>query len=291
MGMWLAFAFGSALFSAITAIFAKVGVKRMDSHLATALRTIVVALFTWLMVFVVGSQGTIGTIPGRSLLFLFLSGLSTGASWLCYFKALQLGDVNKVTPVDKSSTILTILLAFLFLGERPTVAMCIGIVLLGVGTWLMIRQGTGTQAPDAGKGSNAWLLPAVLSAVFAALTSVLGKVGIQDVESNLGTALRTLVVLGMAWGIVFAQGKHREIGAIDRKSWGFLILSGVATGLAWLCFYRALQDGNASVVVPIDKLSVVGTILFSRVFLREKLTRNAVIGLVLVVGGSLLLLL
>ncbi len=287
--MWLFFAFGSALFSAITAIFAKVGVKNMDSHLATALRTIVVALFTWLMVLVVGSQGTVGTIPARSLVFLFLSGISTGASWLCYFKALQMGDVNKVTPVDKSSTMLTILLAFLFLGERPTVAMCIGIVLLGVGTWLMIRRGENAQ--PQGKGvRSAWLLPAVLSAVFAALTSILGKIGIQEVESNLGTALRTIVVLVMAWGIVFAQGKHREIRSIDRKSWGFLILSGVATGLAWLCFYRALQEGNASVVVPIDKLSVVGTILFSRLFLGERLTRQAAVGLVLVVGGSLLLL-
>lgn len=289
MLMWLFFAFGSALFSAITAIFAKVGVKNMDSHLATALRTIVVALFTWLMVLVVGSQGTVGTIPARSLVFLFLSGISTGASWLCYFKALQMGDVNKVTPVDKSSTMLTILLAFLFLGERPTVAMCIGIVLLGVGTWLMIRRGENAQ--PQGKGvRSAWLLPAVLSAVFAALTSILGKIGIQEVESNLGTALRTIVVLVMAWGIVFAQGKHREIRSIDRKSWGFLILSGVATGLAWLCFYRALQEGNASVVVPIDKLSVVGTILFSRLFLGERLTRQAAVGLVLVVGGSLLLL-
>ena len=285
--MWLLYAFGSALFAGMTSVLAKIGIKNTDSNLMTALRTIIVLLFSWLMVFVVGSQHTIGTISARSLLFLILSGGATGASWLCYFKALQLGNVNKVTPVDKSSTILTILLAFVFLGEIPTVWMGFGIVLLAAGTFLMIQR---REAEPSDVKSKSWLFYAVLSAVFAALTSILGKIGIQGIESNLGTAIRTIVVLVMAWGIVLFQKKCVLIKDVDGKSWIFIMLSGLATGLSWLCYYRALQEGKASLVVPIDKLSIVVAIAFSYIFLKEKLTRKAFVGLLLVVSGTMLLL-
>lgn len=285
--MWLLYAFGSALFAGMTSVLAKVGIKNTDSNLATALRTVVVLLFSWLMVFIVGSQHTIGMISSKSLLFLILSGCATGASWICYFKALQLGDVNKVTPIDKSSTILTILLAFLFLGETPTVYKAFGVTLLAVGTYLMIQR----QEFDSSEAKNrSWLFYAFLSAIFAALTTILGKIGIQDIESNLGTAIRTIIVLIMAWGIVLSQKKHFLLKDIDKKSWVFIILSGLATGLSWLCYYRALQEGKASLVAPIDKLSIVFTIAFSRIFLKERLTKKAFIGLLLIIFGTMLLL-
>jgi transporter family protein len=285
--MWLLYALGSALFAGMTAVLAKIGIKNTDSNLATALRTVIVLLFSWLMVFVVGSQHTIGAISIGSLTFLILSGGATGASWLCYFKALQLGNVNKVTPIDKSSTILTILFAFLFLGETPTAWMGVGIILLAVGTYLMIQR---RESEPADVKSRSWLFYAVLSAVFAALTSILGKIGIQGIESNLGTAIRTVVVLVMSWGIVLFQKKHVLIKEVDRKSWIFLILSGLATGLSWLCYYRALQEGKASLVVPVDKLSIVVSIAFSRIFLKEKLTGKAFAGLFLIISGTMLLL-
>ncbi|HBM74006.1 MAG TPA: multidrug DMT transporter permease [Clostridiaceae bacterium] len=285
--MWLLYAFGSSLFAGMTSILAKIGIKNTDSDLATALRTIVVLLFSWLMVFIVGSQHIIGTISSRSLVFLILSGCATGASWLCYFKALQLGDVNKVTPIDKSSTILTIILAFLFLGEKPSIWMGFGIVLLAAGTYLMIQK---RESKHSDAKSKSWFFYAVLSAVFAALTSILGKIGIQGIESNLGTAIRTIVVLIMAWGIVLFRKKNALIKSIDKKSWIFITLSGFATGLSWLCYYRALQEGKASLVVPIDKLSIVVTIVFSRIFLNEKLSRKAFVGLLLVISGTMLLL-
>lgn len=285
--MWLLYAFGSALFAGMTSILAKIGIKNTDSNLATALRTIIVLLFSWLMVYVVGSQHTIGTISTRSLTFLILSGGATGASWLCYFKALQLGNVNKVTPIDKSSTILTIPLAFLFLGEIPTIWMGFGIVLLAAGTYLMIQR---RESEPSDVKNKSWFFYAVLSAFFAALTSILGKIGIQGIESNLGTAIRTIVVLVMAWGIVLFQKKYFLIKKIDRNSWIFIILSGLATGLSWLCYYRALQEGKASLVVPIDKLSIVVAIAFSYIFLKERLSRKAFFGLLLVVSGTMLLL-
>ena len=285
--MWLFYAFGSALFAVTTSILAKIGIRNTDSNLATALRTIIVLFFSWLMVFVVGSHHTIGTISAHSLIFLILSGGATGASWLCYFKALQIGNVNKVTPVDKSSTILTILFAFLFLNEIPTMWMALGIILLAAGTYMMIQlQGQESSEIEG----RSWLFYAVLSAVFAALTSILGKIGIQGIESNLGTAIRTIVVLIMAWGIVLFQKKHRLIKDIDRQSWIFITLSGLATGLSWLCYYRALQEGKASLVVPIDKLSIVVAIAFSRIFLKEKLSRKSFAGLLLVVSGTMLML-
>lgn len=281
------YAFGSALFAGMTSVLAKVGIKNTDSNLATALRTIVVLMFSWLMVFVVGSQGSIDTISAHSLVFLILSGGATGVSWLCYFKALQLGNVNKVTPIDKSSTILTIIMAFLFLRETPTPFMGMGIVLLAVGTYFMIQR---RESEPYNIRSKSWLFYALFSAIFAALTSILGKIGIQGIESNLGTAIRTAVVLIMAWGIVFFQKRHLLIKDIDRKSWVFIVLSGFATGLSWLCYYRALQEGNASLVVPIDKLSIVVTIVFSYIFLREKLSRKAFMGLILIISGTILLL-
>lgn len=287
--MWVLFAFGSALFAGMTAILAKMGLQKVDSDLATALRTVVVLLFSWLMVFLVGSESTLTLVSGRSLVFLILSGGATGASWLCYFKALQLGSVNRVTPIDKSSTILTIVLAFLFLNEVPGTWKLIGLALLAVGTILMVQRTGGQEAEQANTGKS-WIFYAVLSAVFAALTSILAKVGIQGIESNLGTAIRTIVVLIMAWEIVLLRKKQEHLHTIDRRSWLFIVFSGLATGFSWLCYYRALQEGPASVVVPIDKLSILVTIAFSRVFLQERLPKKALAGLVLVVGGTLLML-
>ena len=281
--MWLFFALGSAFFAGITAVLAKIGIENVNSTLATALRTVVVLAFSWLMVFVVGSQGGIAQISGTTLLFLMLSGLSTGASWLCYFKALQLGDVNKVAPIDKSSTVLTILLAFIFLGEPVSIPQALGVVGIGVGTLLMIAK---KEVEDGKPHSKAWLVYAFLSAVFASLTSIFGKIGVENVESNLGTAIRTIVVLVMAWVMVFVTGEQKGIRSIGNKSWVFLFLSGITTGLSWLCYYRALQDGPASVVVPIDKLSILVTIVFSWIVLKEKLTPKAAVGLVLILAGT-----
>lgn len=281
--MWLVFAFGSALFAGVTSILAKCGIRQTDSTVATAIRTVVVLAFSWLMVFVVGSQGGIAQISGTTLLFLMLSGLSTGASWLCYFKALQLGDVNKVAPIDKSSTVLTILLAFIFLGEPVSIPQALGVVGIGVGTLLMIAK---KEVEDGKPHSKAWLVYAFLSAVFASLTSIFGKIGVENVESNLGTAIRTIVVLVMAWVMVFVTGEQKGIRSIGKKSWVFLFLSGITTGLSWLCYYRALQDGPASVVVPIDKLSILVTIVFSWIVLKEKLTPKAAVGLVLILAGT-----
>lgn len=288
---WLLFACGSAFFAGLTAILAKIGIRNVNSNLATALRTVVVLLFAWLMVFVVGSQGSLSEVPLKSHVFLILSGFATGASWICYFRALQLGDVNKVVPIDKSSTILTMILAFVFFQEPISGPLLAGMCLMGIGTYMMIqRQQAAAASETKTAGGGAWLIFAALSAVFAALTAILGKVGVEHVESNLATALRTIVVLAMAWGIVFFQGTQKDIRHIDRKSMLFIILSGLATGLSWLCYYRALQIGKASLVVPIDKLSIVLTVAFSYIFLKEKLTAKSFAGLVLIVAGTLLLL-
>lgn len=285
--MWILYAFGSAFFAGATSILAKIGIRDVDSHVATAIRTIVVLIFSWLMVFIVGSQRTVFNIETRTFLFLILSGLATGASWLCYFKALQLGDVNKVVPIDKSSTILTMILAFIFLGENTSINMIIGMIAIGIGTYLMIQKKKGVEKVVEGK---VWLIYALLSAVFASLTSILGKVGIENVESNLGTAIRTIVVLIMAWVIVFVTKKQSDIKKIDKRSLIFIILSGIATGGSWLCYYKALQGGLASIVVPIDKLSILVTVLFAYVFLKEKLSKKSLLGLALMVFGTLMLL-
>lgn len=285
--MWIVFAFGSALFAGLASILAKCGIKKTDSTVATAIRTIVVLFFSWLMVFIVGSEGEIGSITPHTLIFLVLSGLATGASWLCYFKALQLGDINKVVPIDKSSTVLTILLAAILLGEGITLYSGIGIALIAVGTFLMIeKKDVKNDVPK----NKCWIFYALGSAAFASLTAILGKIGISDVESNLGTAIRTGVVLVMSWIMAFVTGKQNKIKAISKKELGFICLSGLATGGSWLCYYKALHDGPASVVVPIDKLSILVTILFSYIVFREKLSKKTAFGLFLTVGGTLLML-
>ena len=288
--MWILLAFASAFFAGVMSILAKIGIRDTDSNLATALRTIVVVFFAWIMVFVVGSHATIRDVDTRSVVFLVLSGFATGGSWLCYFKALKLGDVNKVVPIDKSSTVLTMLLSMLLLGENITVVKIIAMVFIGIGTYLMIERKEITSRETDKKRSFKWIFYAALAAVFASLTAILGKIGIEGVESNLGTAIRTIVVLCMAWGIVFMQGKHKEIKQVDRKSRLFIGLSGLATGLSWLCFYSALQQGPVSVVIPIDKLSIVITIAFSYFILREKLKKMSIAGLSLIVIGTLSLL-
>lgn len=285
--MWILFAFGSAFFAGITAILAKCGIRKTDSTVATAVRTIVVLLFSWLMVFVVGSQDQLGSTDPNTWLFLILSGLATGASWLCYFRALQLGDINKVVPVDKSSVILTMLLAFLFLQEPITPFGGIGVVLIAAGTFLMIEKKDVKQKEGQKKS---WFLYAAGSAIFASLTSILGKIGISGVESNLGTAIRTAVVLLMAWVMVFVAGKAGEVRKIPKNEFGFICLSGIATGASWLCYYRALQDGLASIVVPIDKLSILVTLAFSYFVFHERLSKKSAIGLVLIVAGTLAML-
>lgn len=285
--MWILFAFGSAFFAGVTAILAKCGIRKTDSTVATAVRTIVVLLFSWLMVFVVGSQDQLGSIDPNTWLFLILSGLATGASWLCYFRALQLGDINKVVPVDKSSVILTMLLAFLFLQEPITPFGGVGVVLIAAGTFLMIEKKDVKQKEGQKKS---WFLYAAGSAIFASLTSILGKIGISGVESNLGTAIRTAVVLLMAWVMVYVAGKAGEVRKIPKNELGFICLSGIATGASWLCYYRALQDGLASIVVPIDKLSILVTVAFSYFVFHERLSKKSAIGLVLIVAGTLAML-
>ena len=286
--MWLIYAFGSAFFAGITAILAKCGIRRTDSTVATAVRTCVVLVFSWAMVLLTGTGGQLFHLQGRTLLFLLLSGLATGASWLCYFKALQLGDINKVVPIDKSSTVLTILLGWLLLREPVSPAKALGALLLAVGTlWMIDKRDLARTEPE----HRLWLPYAVGSAVFASLTAILGKVGIAGVDSNLGTAVRTCVVLVMAWVMVFVTGKSSQVRKIPRGELGVLCLSGLATGGSWLCYYRALQQGPASVVVPIDKLSILVTVVFSRLVFGEKLSPRAAVGLTLVVAGTLVLLL
>lgn len=284
--MWLLMAVLSSIFAGLTAILAKCGIKHTDSDVATAVRTVVVLIFSWIMVFVVGSAGTISQIEPKSFLFLILSGLATSMSWICYFKALSMADINKVVPIDKSSTILTVLLAIVIFQETNHLAVkLVGVALIGIGVFLMIEK-KDTSSTEQKKG---WYIYAVLSAVFAALTSILAKVGISGVESNLGTAIRTCVVLVMAWIIVFARGKQTQVKSIDRRELLFINLSGLATGASWLCYYYAIQNGIVSVVVPIDKLSIVVTIAFSYIFFGEKLKKRSAAGLGLMVAGTLLM--
>lgn len=270
-------------FAGITSVLAKCGISKTDSDVATAIRTIVVLVFSWVMTLITGTLSGITEISEKTLLFLVLSGIATGASWICYFKALQIGDVNKVVPIDKSSTILTILLALNFFHEGLSLAKIDCVCMIGVGTMLMMNRKEDVKSNSLDKS---WLIYAILSAVFASLTSILGKIGISGIDSNLGTAIRTSVVLVMAWLMVFVKNKQSEIKSIDHKELLFIILSGFATGASWLCFYRALQDGPASIVVPIDKLSILVTIGFSRVVFHEKLSRKALLGLILITVGT-----
>lgn len=284
--MWIMYATGSAFFAGITSVLAKCGISKTDSDVATAIRTIVVLVFSWVMTLITGTLSGITEISEKTLLFLVLSGIATGASWLCYFKALQIGDVNKVVPIDKSSTILTILLACIFFHEGLSLFKLVCVCLIGLGTMLMINRKEDVKSNSLDKS---WLIYAILSAVFASLTSILGKIGISGIDSNLGTAIRTSVVLVMAWLMVFVKNKQSEIISIDIKELLFIVLSGFATGASWLCFYRALQDGPASIVVPIDKLSILVTIGFSRVVFHEKLSRKALLGLILITVGTVIM--
>ena len=283
---WIIAAVFSAVFAGLTSVLAKCGIKKTDSDLATALRTIVVLAFSWLMVFVVGSQTTIAHIQPKALIFLILSGFATGASWICYFKALSMGDINKVVPIDKSSTILTVLLAIICFGETSNlVVKLIATAILALGIFLMVEK----KKNAAQAQGRSWMIYAILAAVFAALTSILAKVGISGVESNLGTAIRTGVVLVLSWGIVFARKKHTGLRSIDKKELLFICLSGIATGASWLCYYYAIGHGDVSVVVPIDKLSILVTVAFSYIVFKEKLSKKAFLGLALMVAGTLLM--
>lgn len=282
--LWIVAAILSAFFAGLTSILAKCGIKKTDSDLATALRTVVVLVFVWVMVFVVGSQGDIAEIEPKPLIFLILSGLATGASWICYFKALSMGDINKVVPIDKSSTVLTVLLAIVCFGETSNLAIKLAATaVLAAGIFLMVEK----KRTDGEAKGRAWMLYATLSAVFAALTSILAKVGVSGVESNLGTAIRTGVVLVMAWGIVLARGKQKQLSSLDKKELLFISLSGIATGASWLCYYYAIGHGLVSVVVPIDKLSIVVTVAFSYFVFRERLSKKALLGLCLMIAGTL----
>ena len=286
MIMWLLMAVLSAVFAGVTSILAKCGIKKTDSDVATALRTVVVLAFSWMMVAVTGSYTPLGQLETRSLVFLVLSGLATGASWICYFKALSIGNVNQVVPVDKSSTVLTVLLAIVLFRETANLAVkLVGTALLAVGIYLMVEK----KPAQEKKAARGWLVYAVGSAVFAALTSILAKLGVRDVASNLATAIRTGVVLVMAWAIVLMKGKGPQIKSLDGRELGFIALSGLATGASWLCYYYAVQQGVLSVVVPIDKLSVVVTVAFSYFVFRERLSRKALAGLGLMVAGTLLM--
>lgn len=284
--MWVLFAFLSAFFAGMTSILAKCGIKKTDSNVATFIRTLVVLPLSLLMALIVNPNFSLGAVSSKTLVFLVLSGLSTGASWLCYFRALSKGDINKVVPIDKSSTVLTIILAVVFLGERVTVYKTLGVVFIAIGTLLMIEK-KDTEKKSEGEG---WLIYALLSAFFASLTTILGKIGIEGVESNLGTAIRTAVVIVMSFIMVAFTGKTGEIMKIDKKELGFILLSGLSTGASWLCYYKALQDGEAGIVVPIDKLSILVTIAFSYIVFKERLSKKAMLGLVMIVFGTLVLL-
>jgi len=289
MELWLLYAIGAASFAALTTVLAKIGIKDVDSHLATAIRTIVVLAFAWVMVFIVGSQYGIAYIQGRTWFFLIISGFATGCSWLCFFRALKLGNVNKVVPIDKSSTILTMTLAFIFLGEPFSWVTVVGMALMGLGTWLMLDlKKKNSDDSTNEKTSKSWLIYAVLAAVFASLVAIFGRIGVADIDATLWTAIRTIVVVPLSLLMVFMVKSHKTIKSVSRKSWLFLVLSGGATGASWLFFYHALQLGNASHVVPIDKLSIVLTMGFARLFLGERFSKKSIAGLALLTAGTLL---
>ncbi|MCL2427042.1 MAG: EamA family transporter [Oscillospiraceae bacterium] len=290
MELWIIYAVGAAVFAALTTTLAKIGLKNVNSHLATAIRAMVVLIFAWLIVFITGVQNDIWHIEGRTWVFLILSGISTGGAWLCLLRALKLGNVNRVVPIDKSSTILTMTLAFIFLGESIGPFTIAGMILMGLGTWLMIdfKKDVKADEPSSGPAKHSWLIFAVLAAVFASLTAIFGRAGVPNMDANLWTAIRTAVVVPVSWLMVFLTGGQKKVKTVDRKSWIFLILSGMATGGSWLFFYHALQIGNASFVVPIDKLSIVLTMGFARMFLGERFTVRTLIGLALLTIGTLL---
>ncbi|MER2060436.1 MAG: GRP family sugar transporter [Niallia sp.] len=277
----------AAIFAALTGILAKIGIKDVNSNLATAIRTIVVVIMAFFMVLITKQLDSIFLVSRKSLVFLVLSGITTGLSWLCYFKAIQIGDVSKVVPIDKSSVILTILFSFIFLGEPVTTAIVIGGTLIAIGTFALI--GKIKKSSDTSY-SNSYIFLALLSAVFAALTAILAKIGIEEVDSNVATFIRTIVIIIFAWGIVFFQRTQNQMKTISRKSYLFLILSGIATGLSWLCFFAAISIGKVSIVAPIDKFSVVITVILSIIILKEKPTKNTLVGCAIITIGTIFLL-
>ncbi len=280
--MWILFAVGSAVFAGITSVLAKCGIQKTDSVAATALRTIVVLVFSWGIVLAGGSADQLAFVDSRTFIFLILSGAATGASWLCYFRALQTGEINKVVPIDKSSTVLTILFALIFFQEGISVPKAAAVVFITAGIYLMIEK----KEMQEQKAKGSWMLYAAGSAVFASLTAILGKIGIAGVDSNLGTAVRTVVVLIMAWMMVLVTGKGKEVRRVDKKELAFIFGSGIATGASWLCYYRALQEGPASVVTPIDKLSILVTVAFSYFVFGERLSKRAAVGLCFLTAGT-----
>ncbi len=276
----------AAVFAAFTSILAKIGIAKVYSNLATALRTIVVLAMAFLMVLVTGQADGIFAVQGKELLFLVLSGLTTGLSWLCYFKAIQIGDVSKVVPIDKSSIVITILLSFIILGEPASPMVIAGGAVITAGTFILIGK---IKRDPSRKFSGSYVFLAVLSALFAALTAILAKIGIEDVDSNVATFIRTVVIILFAWGIVFFEGSYKQLGSITRKSYIFLGLSGAATGLSWLCYFAALSIGKVSIVAPIDKFSVVITMILSFILLKEKPEKRTVLGGIIITAGTLFL--
>lgn len=289
MQLWLVAAFASALFAGIVSILAKCGIKTVDSDVATALRTCVVVVFTWVMVAIAGSAGTIGSISPKSWLFLALSGLATGGSWICYFKALSIGDINKVVPIDKSSTLMAVVLSILLFNETGDLGLRLaGTAAATAGTFLMIERKASDASSASERDYRASIAYALAAAVLAALTSVLAKVGIEGVESNLATAIRTMFVLAMAWAIVAGKDKIGLVRGANRRELAFLAASGLVTGASWLCYYYAIQMGQVSVVVQVDKLSLLVSIAFAAVVFGERLSRRGSIGLALIVAGTAL---
>ncbi|MCV9888630.1 EamA family transporter [Metabacillus halosaccharovorans] len=277
----------AAFFASITGILAKIGMENVNSNLATATRTIIVLIMAFIIVLITDQLHSIIMISTKALLFILLSGVATGISWLFFFRALAMGDASKVIPIDKSSVVLTIILSIVVLGEQAVPHIMVGGALIAVGTFVLIGK---NEEKKRFTGSQIYIVYAILGAVFAALTAILAKIGIEDVDSNVATFLRTIVILLFSWAIVFFKGNHKEIKAISSKGYLFLILSGVATGLSWLCYFAALAIGKVSVVAPIDKASVVITMILSFVILKEKVTKSKVIGGVIITIGTVFLI-
>lgn len=280
----------AALFASFTAILAKIGIEEVDSNLATAVRTVIVVIMAFLMVVITGQTGSIMTVSLHSFIFLILSGLTTGLSWLCFFKAIQIGDVSKVVPIDKASVVLTIILSFIILKEPATASVVAGGVVISIGTFVLIGKDKKKKSKKKVFNTKSYIFLAILSAVFAAITNILAKIGIEDVDSNVATFIRTVVIILFAWGIVFFQGTVKDLKKISQKSYIFLFLSGAATGFSWLCYFGALAIGKVSIVNPIDKFSVVLTMILSFIILKEKPTKFTIAGAILITIGTALLI-
>ena len=281
--MYIIYALLASVFSGLTSVFAKTGIKNIDSLLATFLRTIVISLFLFLIVIWKENLNEIFLLDKKTILFLILSGISNTLLWICYFKALDLGTVSKVTPVDKTSIVLTLILSSLFLNEKITTIKIISIVLILSGTFLTIKK------ESKGSKDNKWIIYAILTAVFTSTTTVLSKIGIESTNTTLITFLRTIVVLIILTTITLFKKKYKSIKDIEKRSWLFIILSGLSTSLSWLFYFKALALGEASIVFPIEKLSLVVSILISIIFLKEKVNKKQIIGIIIIVIGTSLL--